>query len=306
MLRGPQQSSVPSQQVPHSAKASEIATRGRVFVTGSGGILGQHVCARLQEIAPGWEILRNTADLTDLTATTKELLAAGPLDLVIHLAALVPVDAVLADPAKGFAVNVGGTINLLAALAHCEDGGKAGQSTTDDSAPRARLLCCSSGHVYASHPSPICETDPTDPISVYGKSKLLAEQAAREICEDTGRHLCVPRLFSIHDPQQQGSFLRPTLERRLADADPEAPFELNGADSLRDFLTAETAAQILVDLALSEAEGVVNVGSGTPQRVADFAQSLAPFPLNIKSTGTPNNLVPDVSRLRTLIGENNV
>lgn len=282
----------------------EIPTNGRVYVTGSGGIVGRHLCAVLQEVAPGWEILRNTADLTDLAATTRALKAAGPLDLVIHLAALVPVDAVLADPARGYAVNVGGTVNLLAALAQSEDGDTAIQPEIGRAVPRARLLCCSSGHVYASQPDPIRETDRTEPVSVYGKSKLLAEQAAREICQDTGRVLCVPRLFSIHDPDQLGSYLRPSLERRLAKADPSAPFELHGAESLRDFLTAEQAARILVRLALGGAEGVVNVGSGTPQRVADFAQSLASFPLNIKSIGTPNTLVPDVSRLRALIGEN--
>ena len=265
----------------------------RIYITGSGGILGRHTCKAISELAPHSKVLRNTADLTDLAAITRAIAAAGPLDLVIHLAALVPVDAVQDDPARGYAVNAGGTINLLAALAQAEV----------KTERQARMLYCSSGHVYASQDRPICENDPTEPVSIYGKSKLLGEQAAREICADTGRSLCVSRLFSIHDPAQQGKYLRPALTKRLADADPETPFELFGADSLRDFLTAKEAADILARLAFSEHQDVVNVGSGQPKTVAEFAQTLAPFPLNIKKKGTPNTLVPDVSLLNKYLGE---
>ncbi len=215
----------------------------RIYVTGSGGILGRHVVAAVAEHAPQAEVVCNDADLTNLSDITRRITAAGPLDLVIHLAALVPVDEVAEDPARGYAVNVGGTINLLTALAK----------------PPARLLHCSSGHVYASQDTPLCEDDETAPISVYGKSKLLGERAAREICAEAGRSLCVARLFSIHDPAQTGTYLRPSLERRIKAAQKDAPFELHGASSLRDFLTAEQAARLIVRLALSKAEGVVNV-----------------------------------------------
>ena len=257
----------------------------RIYVTGSGGILGRHVVAAIPELAPQAEVVCNAADLTNLSDITRRIAEAGRLDLVIHLAALVPVDEVADDPARGYAVNVGGTINLLTALAHTP----------------ARLLLCSSGHVYASRDAPLCEADTTEPISVYGKSKLLGERAAREICAETGRSLCVARLFSIHDPAQQGSYLRPSLERRIKATSEDAPFELHGAGSLRDFLTAEQAARLIVRLALSKAEGVVNVGSGRPLTVAEFAQTLAPFPLKIKPMGSSNALIPDVSRLQEIL-----
>ncbi|MFP3385951.1 NAD-dependent epimerase/dehydratase family protein [Tritonibacter sp. SIMBA_163] len=269
----------------------------RIYLTGSRGILGRHVRVALERAVPGCSVLCNSADLTDLAATSDALRAAGPLDLVVHLAALVPVDAVLANPARGYAVNTGGTINLLAALPDVEAGVGGHQA--------ARLVHCSSGHVYAAQDRPIREDDPTVPISVYGKTKLLGEQAAREICAETGRALCVARLFSLHDPAQTGNYLRPSLERRLATADPEATFELHGAGSLRDFLTAEAAAQQLVRLALSSFDGVVNLGSGRAQTVAEFAQSLAPFPLKIKPIGTDTTLVPDVSLLNGILGEAN-
>lgn len=261
----------------------------KIYITGSGGIVGRHALNALAELAPGAEVIRNRADLTNLAETSAALAEAGPLDLVIHLAAMVPVADVNANPAKAYAVNVGGTINLLSALA--------GSS--------ARMLLCSSSHVYASRGTPISETADTKPVSVYGQSKLMAEQAAQEICAASGRSLCIGRVFSIHDPVQTGSYLRPALERRFAEADPDAEFELYGADGLRDFLPASAAARYLVRLALSDAEGVVNVASGKPMTVADFARSLAPFPLKIKPMGQSNNLVADVSRLHDILGEGN-
>lgn len=261
----------------------------RIYITGSGGIVGRHALRALAELAPQAEMIRNTADLTSLSAAAAAVKEAGPLDLVIHLAAMVPVAEVKADPARAYAVNAGGTMNLLAALA--------GSS--------ARLLLCSSSHVYSSQYAPICETADTKPVSLYGQSKLMAEHAARDICAASGRSLCIARLFSIHDPEQTGSYLRPSLERRFAGVDPEEEFELYGAEGLRDFLTAEEAARYLVRLALSDAEGVVNVASGRPVTVAGFAQSLSPFPLKIKPLGESTNLVADVSRLQELLGECN-
>ncbi|TNJ40582.1 NAD(P)-dependent oxidoreductase [Phaeobacter sp. B1627] len=259
----------------------------RVLLTGSGGIVGKHAKRALAELAPDAEVLCNTADLTDLAATTRMVEDLGRIDLVIHLAALVPVAEVRSNPARAFAVNVGGTMNLLSAL-------------TDNA---ARFLLCSSSHVYASKDDAIGECDPTVPVSVYGQTKLLAERAADQICSATGRSLCRARLFSIHDPQQTGSYLRPTLQRRFAEADPEAEFELYGAGSVRDFLTAQEAARLLVQLALSGADGVVNVASGQAITVADFARELAPFPLKIRPLGQNDTLKADVTRLRAILGE---
>ncbi|UTS79126.1 NAD-dependent epimerase/dehydratase family protein [Phaeobacter piscinae] len=259
----------------------------RVFLTGSGGIVGRHALRALEALAPDAEVLRNTADLTNPGEISQAIEEAGPIDLVVHLAAMVPVKSVQANPGAAFAVNAGGTINLLAAL--------------DGSA--ARMLLCSSSHVYASKETPLRETDATEPVSLYGKTKLMSEQAAQQICAVTGRSLCIARLFSIHDPDQTGSYLRPTLEQRFATHAPETPFELYGARSRRDFLPASDAARLITKLALSNAEGPVNVASGHAMTVADFAQSIAPFPLNIRPVGQNDTLEADVTRLRAILGE---
>lgn len=265
-----------------------------IFVTGSGGIVGRHMLDALAELAPRARVWRNDADLTDPAAIRATLAGisaqGGGIDLVIHLAALVPVAQVRSDPARAFAVNVAGTINLLQGL------GPSG----------ARMLLCSTGHVYQSSADALNEDAPKVPLSLYGQSKYMAEQAAEAICAATGRALCTGRLFSIHDPAQEGTFLRPALEARLREHAPGTPFELPGADSERDFLPAREAAWLLARLALGSATGAVNVASGIPTLVRDFAQSLSPIPLDIRPVGTPDRLVADVTRLRGLLGENHV
>jgi nucleoside-diphosphate-sugar epimerase len=226
-------------------------------------------------------------DLLNANDIEQSLKAAGKIDVVINLAAVVPVDLVNSVPAKAYAVNVLGAINLLEGLARC------GQ--------RPYVFQCSTAHVYASSVAAIAETDRLDPISIYGRTKLFAEYAMADICKAYGMVFGVGRLFSIHDAGQKGSFLRPNIERRLAEEDLTQVFHLYGADSVRDFLTAESAAHLIAQLALAHFEGTVNVASGQPTRIRDFVQSLTPTKLDILHQGKSDSLVADISKLNVFL-----
>ncbi len=262
----------------------------RVFVTGSGGVLGRNVVKHIHALVPSVELIRNNADLTNLDEICNLISSLGQLDIVIHLAALVPVSDVNSNPARAYQVNVGGTVNLLDAL----------------KSQSPRFVYCSSGHVYGSSETPVTEEDHIAPLSLYGRTKWLGELATQDISSIQGLSTCIARVFSIHDPNQKGSFLRPTIEKRLKEEDLSKPFELYGANSLRDFLTANEAARRLVLLALSEAQGPVNVGSGKGTRVGDFVQSLTDLNLEIKPMGKPDNLVADISRLRHFLKDDEI
>lgn len=257
----------------------------RIYITGSRGIMGGHVMRHLKQLAPQAELIENTADLRDIATLRSDIETAGPIDLVLHLAAIVAVESVQQDPAKAYAVNVGGTLNLLDAV----------------TSHKPRFVYCSSAHVYASSEAPLRETDRIEPVSLYGRTKWLGEVVATDIAKACGFPLAIGRVFSIHDAAQTGSYLRPRIEARIAAEDLSQPFELWGADSLRDFLPAEEAARLLVCLALSDATGPVNIGSGKATSVRDFAQSFAPVPLKIEPRGSSNNLVADISRLNTIL-----
>jgi dTDP-4-dehydrorhamnose reductase len=85
----------------------------------------------------------------------------GDVDLVLHTAAWTDVDAAESDPQEAAAVNVGGT-----------------QHAAEIGAP---LVTFSTDYVFdGSKRTPYLESDPPNPLSAYGRTKLHAEAAAGE------------------------------------------------------------------------------------------------------------------------------
>jgi len=156
----------------------------RVLVTGGRGYVGSVVTLRLAEsghrvavlthrnngrgfppIRFGVEVLH--ADLRDRERLVKVVTGWAP-EGVCHLAAVARTRESFAEPLGYFDVNLGGTLNLLHALA-------AQTSTTDQP---VRLVFASAGAVYGHVPvevQPITESRSPAPDSPYGASKLAAE-----------------------------------------------------------------------------------------------------------------------------------
>ena len=148
----------------------------KVLVTGGAGYIGAHVAAEL--LKSGYSIriyddfsnglhrrvdgkFRDIVD-GDMLDRVKLLAALDGIDAVIHLAAKKAVEESVKDPLKYYENNVGGTLNLLGAMA--AKGVK-------------QLVYSSSAAVYSPNDKEaVLEDDPTEPLSPYGASKLLAEQ----------------------------------------------------------------------------------------------------------------------------------
>ncbi len=87
-------------------------------------------------------------------------------DLIVHSAAIPDLDICEADPDRAFLVNYQGTCNVANAANRIGAG----------------LVHISTDAVFdGKKQSPYVETDPTAPITVYGRSKLQAEQAANSV-----------------------------------------------------------------------------------------------------------------------------
>jgi UDP-glucose 4-epimerase len=148
----------------------------KVLVTGGAGYIGAHVAAELLKSGYGIRIyddfsnglhrrvdgkFRDIVD-GDMLDRVKLLAALDGIDAVIHLAAKKAVEESVKDPLKYYENNVGGTLNLLGAMA--AKGVK-------------QLVYSSSAAVYSPNDKEaVLEDDPTAPLSPYGASKLLAEQ----------------------------------------------------------------------------------------------------------------------------------
>jgi dTDP-4-dehydrorhamnose reductase len=138
----------------------------KVLVTGAGGQLGRDVLLVLQGDKAVELTAADHASLpVENRALVDELFGAVHPDIVIHSAALTNVDLCEEDPERANAVNGIGTKNVA------------------DAAQRvgAHLLYVSTDYVFDGRAMrPYRESDPTNPISVYGASKLAGELAVPE------------------------------------------------------------------------------------------------------------------------------
>src|SRR5882724_1528200 len=148
----------------------------RILVTGGAGYIGSHCCKALAEA--GFE----PVVFDNLSMGHREAVRWGPLiegdtrnaealhtamrearpTAVLHFAALALVGESTAHPERYYAVNVGGTLNLLEAMR---------------AANLRRIVFSSTCAVYGEPDRvPIVEDTPKGPINPYGASKLACER----------------------------------------------------------------------------------------------------------------------------------
>jgi dTDP-4-dehydrorhamnose reductase len=145
----------------------------RVMVTGAAGMLGSALVPALR--ARGHEVLAldiAEADVTDADALGRHAKAFGPA-WVAHLAAFTNVDLCESEPELALLVNETGTRNAARAAADVGAG----------------VLAISTDYVFDGRATtPRREDDAVAPGSVYGRTKLAGERAARDA---NLRHLIV-------------------------------------------------------------------------------------------------------------------
>lgn len=141
----------------------------RILITGAGGMLGLDVRSAAQ--SAGHEELaltRAQLDITDAVATA-EAVRNARAEAVINCAAWTDVDGAETHAEEAMAVNATGAGNLAAAA----------------SAAGAWVVHVSTDYVFnGSKPEPYVESDPVDPTSAYGRSKLEGERAVAAAAPD--------------------------------------------------------------------------------------------------------------------------
>lgn len=159
----------------------------RVLVTGAGGQVGVDLVDVLRGVTPlggdasflpdgraiavdEFEVLGLThheLDITDRDDVVRAVTTVRP-DVIVHLAAYTAVDRAESDVKACFAVNATGTESM--SLAASEAG--------------AHLIAISTDYVFdGTKGAAYVEDDPTNPLNVYGASKLAGELLCRD--EDT-------------------------------------------------------------------------------------------------------------------------
>ena len=142
----------------------------RILVTGSTGLLGKSLCPMLDK--EGFQYWACNSKIFDVTNTkmVNEIMNKISLDFIIHLAGYTNIDQAEDNPELAFSVNQTGTRNI----AHI---------AKKHNVP---ILYVSTDNVFdGKSDKPYKTTDATNPINVYGKSKLAGE---KEIIKATKKY----------------------------------------------------------------------------------------------------------------------
>jgi UDP-glucose-4-epimerase GalE len=298
----------------------------RILVTGGAGYIGSHTVrlllargydvAVVDDLSKGYRHNVPPERLYELNIRNRsalaELLRQRPFDAVVHFAAFIAVGESMREPARYFGNNVGGSMELLAAMTE---------------AGVRRLVFSSTAAVYGTpHASPITEDFPIQPMSPYGESKVMVENMLRWFDQIHGLTSVCLRYFNAsgadpegrlgeeHDPE---THLIPLIFRAIATGEPITVFgtDYPTADGtcIRDYIHVNDLAQAHI-LALEHlleggASDHFNVGTGTGRTVLEVIRAAeevtgkkVPYVAGPRRAGDPPALVAASGRLRDTLG----
>ncbi len=299
----------------------------RILITGGAGYIGSHMVKLLVDsghqvltydnLSSGheWAVVNKrlvVGDILNYKQLEEVLLNFNP-EAVMHFAAKVVVPESVEKPLLYYENNFYGTLNLLQAM------------------KRAKVkyfIFSSSAAVYGiPERVPVKETDPTNPISPYGWSKLFSEQAIKDFGKVEGLKYGVLRYFNVAGADPEGKIgqvsKNPTslVLRALRTAKGEfSYFEVYGTDyptkdgtGVRDLIHVMDLCQAHLDVLNYLMQGgesdVFNVGYGRGYSVLEVIEIVK------KVTGIDFKVVfgerrpqeipemtADPSKLKTLVG----
>jgi GDP-4-dehydro-6-deoxy-D-mannose reductase len=249
----------------------------RIWVTGAEGFVGRHVCPALAAAFPGAEILTTRVDVTDRDAVFAFVESSRP-DVCLHLAGIAAIGAALMDPARCWAVNLFGTMNVAEAILAA--------------VPDCRMIFISSAEVYGGsfkEGAALDESALLRPMNLYAASKAAAEMALMAAVPK-GLRLLRLRPFNHTGAGQSEAFVVPAFAGQIAriEAGLAPPVIHVGAlTPERDFLDVrDVAAAYVAAVARFDAiVEVINIASGqgvAVGRVLEMLLAQARVPVEVR------------------------
>ena len=213
------------------------------------------------------------------------------LDLIIHLAAIVPTQKVNQDYLAAKKVNYQGTINLINAI-------------NKKKKDLDWLFFSSTSHVYKiqNNKKKIAENYLKKQYSKYGNTKWLAE---KYIISKLDKRIpfCIGRIFSFTGKNQSKEFFIPAILKKIKTSKKKT-VTLQNLNHYRDFISLEDIVRAITLLYKTKSKGIYNIGSGKKNslvRIADYiCTKYNKTLLHIKSKSKVTYLIANIDKLKKL------
>ena len=286
----------------------------KIVVTGGAGFIGLHLVNHLLKEENQITILDNFSNsdknLTKILQHKNLKIIEGDIrkindvnnclkeqDIVIHLAAKISVSQSILNPSETFEVNVDGTKNVLEA---CKKNNI------------KKIIIASSAAVYGEGGSgmKLKENTKTDPVSPYGKSKLIMEQEIEKNLLKYNKLDCIIlRFFNIFGVGQTSEYAG-VITKFVKRISSDEPLEIFGDGmQTRDFVSIHDIVESINAAIKNGKNGTYNIASGkaiTINKLAEFMISLSGKNLEIhhisEKHGDIRHSEADISLAREKIG----
>lgn len=256
----------------------------RTLVTGGAGFIGSNLVDALVE--RGDEVLvfddlssgsrenlsgaleagarLTEGDVADPGAVEAAVEEHGP-EQVFHLAAQIDVRVSVTDPVFDLGVNVGGTINLLAASIKAD--------------VKRFVFTSTGGAIYGEGEGrdiPLPEDADRRPDAPYGQSKLAAEGYLDLYSRLHGLSAVALRLGNVYGPRQdphgEAGVVAIFCGALLEGATPKV---FGDGEQTRDYIYVGDVVRAFVAAAESDVGGALNIGTGREASVFDVGKAIA-------------------------------
>lgn len=238
-----------------------------VLLTGATGFVGRqvipwlikdvelHCVSRKARVATGANVTWHAADLLDASACIKLIMHIRPTHL-IHLAWNTKHGKFWMAPDNVLWRDAG----LALANAFGQVGGK-------------RLIICGTGAEYSSSASsPLDESvSPTDAETLYGQAKNAFRLETQIIADKYGISYSWARIFNVYGAFEYHRRLIPSIIRAIMH---NKPAKCTSGRQIRDFIDVRDLGNSIATLALSNVNGIINIGSGHQANISSIAKTI--------------------------------
>jgi len=125
---------------------------------------------------------------------------------------------------------------------------------------------------YDDSDLPLSNTSPLNPKTPYASAKAATYFALEKWCELSSINFAWCRLFYIYGEGEHPSRLYPYLISKMRE---NKPAEMSSGNQVRDFLPVKEVAKEIIKIALNSQNGPINICSGIPITIKEFAIKIA-------------------------------